>query len=336
MKWGRIADANMNRLSESLKFIEDFIRFSMENRSLLVRIRALRSSFRKVKQSSRTAVFIKYRRSRDDLGRGVRFDRSKRRDMAQVIASNLERAKEAARILEEVFKVCAPAESKVVKSLRFQLYDIEQEIASSATRHFDPRLCAIIDVHYVRRSEVPHIARQLARYGATMIQLRAKDLSDRRFYGYARVIARTLRGTPVAFIVNDRVDIALACGAQGVHLGGEDLAIKSARKILGDFRIIGASARTVDRAVRAERDGADYLGVGAMFRTTTKPNARKCGWGVLRLICRRVHIPVIGIGGITGDNYRRVLSSGAAGVAVSSYLFRGSVRQRLRSLTGDN
>lgn len=324
----------MNRLSESLKLIEDFIRFSLENKSLLTQIRALRHSFLRVKRSPRAAVFIEHRQSKIDLGRGARFDSVKRSNSMQVITSNLARAKESARILEEVFKVCGPAESRIIKAIRFQIYDIEQNIQQHIARQFNLQLYAIIDDTYVKKSKLNKVTRQLVRHGATMIQLRAKGLSDPQFLDYARTIRRNLEGTSVVFIINDRVDIALACRAHGVHLGRDDVPVKTAREIIGDFRIIGASARTLKQAVKAEKAGADYLGVGAVFKTPTKPDAQVCGLGTLRRISRRVSIPVVGIGGITDENYKRVLAAGAAGIAVSSFLFKDSVTKRVRSLTG--
>jgi thiamine-phosphate pyrophosphorylase len=111
------------------------------------------------------------------------------------------------------------------------------------------------------------------------------------------------------------------------------MPIKRARGILGGNYIIGISARTIEQAKKAERDGADYIGVGSVFKTKTKLDARICGLSVLKAICKKSKIPVVGIGGITDKNYRKVLNAGAAGIAVSSYLFEGNLRNNIRALT---
>ena len=166
-----------------------------------------------------------------------------------------------------------------------------------------------------------------------MIQLRAKTMHDAEFLRNARKIRKAINGRNVKFIINNRLDIALACAADGLHLGQTDMPVRDAREIAGDMLIIGASARKLEQAVRAESQGADYLGVGAVFPTRTKNDARVCGLKTLRMISSRVRIPVIAIGGITDKNYHNVLRAAAAGIAVSSYLFEGNLRKRLRSLT---
>ena len=142
-----------------------------------------------------------------------------------------------------------------------------------------------------------------------------------------------MRKEGTKFIVNDRIDIALACKADGVHLGQDDIPVKTARRILGSGMIIGASARTVIEARAAERQGADYLGVGSLFPTLTKSNARRTSLRSLRAICKEVSIPVIGVGGITDKNHKSVLRAGAAGIAVASYVLEGDARRAMRTLT---
>lgn len=129
------------------------------------------------------------------------------------------------------------------------------------------------------------------------------------------------------------MDIALACSADGVHLGQEDMPISTARRVMGSTSIIGVSVHNIADARKAEKDGADYLGVGSIFKTTTKLDARVCGLRRLQAICRVISIPVIGIGGITSSNYRSVLKAGASGIALASYLFQGDLKKNLRSLT---
>ncbi|MGQ0550457.1 MAG: thiamine phosphate synthase [Armatimonadota bacterium] len=155
------------------------------------------------------------------------------------------------------------------------------------------------------------------RGGATAVQLREKALPAGDVVAIGRRIAAICRRFRTVFIVNDRADIAAECGADGVHVGPDDVSIPSARKIVGAGRIVGASAGTIEEARRAQALGADYLGVGSVFATLTKPDAGD-PLGVARLgeIVRAVTIPVVAIGGITADNAAEVVRAGAAGIAV--------------------
>ncbi|MGH2376659.1 MAG: thiamine phosphate synthase [bacterium] len=153
--------------------------------------------------------------------------------------------------------------------------------------------------------------------GATAIQLREKSMPAGDVVVIGRRIAAICRRWNALLIVNDRADVAAECGAAGVHVGPDDLAVPAARRIVGDGRIVGASAGTVGEARRAQAEGADYLGVGSVFATSAKSDAGEpIGIAGLAEIIRAVTIPVVGIGGITADNAAAVLRAGAAGVAV--------------------
>ena len=333
MRWERIADVNLNRLDESLKFIEDVVRFSLENRLLLTQIRKIRQEFLRVKKALPMAYILSFRRSSADLGRSAKFDVRMRGSTRDIIAANITRAKESSRILEESFKSSNVLMSTRMKKIRFNLYDLEKAITGVFERKFNPRLYAIIDEKYLKTYNVKDMIHVFENNGVTMIQLRIKTLSDRKFYKYAVMIKNALRKEEVKFIINNRLDIALACRAHGVHCGQEDMPLRKIRGMLGDNYLIGVSAHTLEQAQRAQQEGADYVGVGAIYKTRTKSDARVCGLSVLRSICKKVTIPVIGIGGITNKNYRKVLKAGAAGIAVSSYLFDGNVRKNVRALT---
>lgn len=157
--------------------------------------------------------------------------------------------------------------------------------------------------------------------GVTCLQLREKDLPGQDFLSEAREIQALASRYEVPLIINDNVEVALACGADGVHVGQEDMAAADARRRIGDSRILGVSAQTVAEAVRAEADGADYLGVGAVFPSPSKPEAPIVSCETLRTICKAVSIPVIAIGGITGDNMALLQGSGIVGFALISEIF---------------
>jgi thiamine-phosphate pyrophosphorylase len=333
VQWLRIIDVNINRLDESLKQIEDITRFHLEDRLLLSQIRDIRVHFLQYKRSLPLTRIIGARRSQEDLGRKTGFDSLKMRTTTGLILSCLSRAKESARTIEEIIKTVDPSLSYQMKDIRFEIYDFEKNVMIVQTKRFDPSLEAIIDEQYLSLPSLETTIRTLATSGATMIQLRIKKMDDRRFLTIARRIRKALSKPRVKFIINNRIDIALACNADGVHLGQKDIPIPDIRKLAGEMFIIGASANNLREAKRAELQGADYLGVGAIYPTQTKRDARVCTLRNLRTICRRVKIPVIGIGGISDRNYKAVLRAGASGIAVASFLFEGNLKQRIRSLT---
>lgn len=157
--------------------------------------------------------------------------------------------------------------------------------------------------------------------GVTCVQLREKDLPEAEFLAEAREIGALCRSCGVPFIINDNVEIALACGADGVHVGQSDMEAGRVRAAVGEGMMIGVSARTVEEALTAQRAGADYLGVGAVFSTSTKLDAEAVSRQTLRDICAAVDIPVTAIGGISKDNILELSGAGIDGVALVSAIF---------------
>lgn len=164
--------------------------------------------------------------------------------------------------------------------------------------------------------------------GVTFLQLREKDLDGRSFLEEAREIGRAAKSRHIPFVVNDNLQVALQSDADGVHVGQHDMAAKDVRALIGPDKILGVSAQTVEQAVAAERAGADYLGVGAVFHTSTKLDAADVDHSTLRAICDAVSIPVVAIGGIGPGNILQLAGSGIDGVAViSSILAQPDVAQ---------
>lgn len=157
--------------------------------------------------------------------------------------------------------------------------------------------------------------------GATCVQLREKELDEAAFLQEAKELWGLCRRYGVPFIVNDNVDVAQACGADGVHVGQEDMKAGEVRRRVGEDMILGVSVHTVEEARRAVRDGADYLGLGAVFPTSTKTDADQMSNETLRDICGAVEIPVVAIGGLNRDNILRLSGSGVDGVALVSAIF---------------
>lgn len=166
--------------------------------------------------------------------------------------------------------------------------------------------------------------------GATFVQLREKELDEGRFLNEAREIKELCRKYQVPFVINDSVEIALAVDADGVHVGQSDMEAGDVRAKLGPDKIIGVSAQTVEQAVLAEKRGADYLGVGAVFPTDSKADAREVDHKILRAICEAVHIPVIAIGGISKENVMELAGSGVCGLLLSAPFLLRKISKRLR------
>jgi thiamine-phosphate diphosphorylase len=169
--------------------------------------------------------------------------------------------------------------------------------------------------------------------GVTMVQLREKELCTRDFLEAAHAMRALTRRLGVPLVINDRVDIALAAGADGVHLGGADMPVETARALAGGRLFIGATARSVEAARAAKKAGADYLGVGAVFPTGTKSDTVTIGPAALRAIKAAAGLPVVGIGGVNARNAASVIEAGASGVAVvSAVLSQDDVRAAARAL----
>ncbi len=197
------------------------------------------------------------------------------------------------------------------------------------------RLYAVTDDRWLRGRTLAQAVEEAILGGATCIQLRDKGRSSDELRAQAEELLAVTRRYRVPLILNDDVEAAAACGADGVHLGQDDMDLSRARKLLGPDRIIGVSAHTVEEALAAEKSGADYLGAGAVFSTGTKQDTSVLPMERLRAICGAVSIPVAAIGGIGEENAARLAGSGIAGIAVVSAIFGAQdIRQAASRLTG--
>ncbi len=169
--------------------------------------------------------------------------------------------------------------------------------------------------------------------GATCVQLREKELSEEEFLQEAIEISALCKKYNVPFFINDNVDIAIKCGADGIHVGQDDMTAKDVRSLVGDDMMIGVSAHTVEEAIDAVKNGADCLGVGAMFSTSTKLDADVLSWQTLYDICHAVEVPVVAIGGLTKENIPKLSGSGVDGVALVSAIFAAKdIKQECKEL----
>lgn len=183
------------------------------------------------------------------------------------------------------------------------------------------RLYAVTDRAWTGKQSLYEQVEAALKGGVTCLQLREKDLDMEEFLTEAKEISGLCKKYGVPFIINDNVEIAIKCQADGIHVGQEDMMAADVRKRVGDGMIIGVSAHSVEEAKEAVANGADYLGVGAMFSTSTKADASVLPWETLRDICRAVDVPVVAIGGINKENIVKLSGSGVDGVALVSAIF---------------
>ena len=182
-------------------------------------------------------------------------------------------------------------------------------------------LYAVTDRAWVGTKSLYEQVKEALENGVTCVQLREKELDESDFLKEAEQISALCKEYKVPFIVNDNVNIAIACKADGIHIGQEDMELTNVRKLVGEDMIIGVSAHTVEEAIKAQEGGADYIGIGAVFATSTKTDVDVLSFETLKSICEAVDIPTVAIGGIKKDNICKLKGSGIDGVAVVSAIF---------------
>ncbi len=180
---------------------------------------------------------------------------------------------------------------------------------------------AVTDRAWLKGRSLHEVVEESLKGGVTCLQLREKELDEPSFLQEAFDLKELCARYHVPMIVNDDVDIAIKCKADGVHIGQHDAAADEVRRMIGPDMLLGVSAQTVEQAIKAEKDGADYLGVGAVFTTGTKLDADDVSFDTLKAICEAVKIPVVAIGGITKDNISKLAGSGIDGIAVVSAIY---------------
>lgn len=195
------------------------------------------------------------------------------------------------------------------------------------------QLYAITDRHWLNGRSLYEVVKESLDGGVTFLQLREKQLDEDHFLEEAKKLQGLCSEYNVPFIINDNVEIALAINADGVHIGQSDMEMKEAREKLGPDKIIGVSAHTKEEALLAQAQGADYLGVGAVFPTSSKDDAESVSYETLKAICEVVSIPVVAIGGITRENLHQLSGSGISGISVISAIYAQSdIKEAAREL----
>jgi len=336
----RIIDANANRAREGLRVLEDIARFALDDAKLSAELKSLRHDLRAAFDSLPIdkAMLLSSRDTDGDVGTAIstpaEYARTGLRDVALAAASRLT---EALRSIEEAAKVLTPlanvpsagstvdARNAAAKfeSLRYRAYTTEKSLILKLRDTTCPqwRLCVLITSSLCRHHDWLEVARRAIEGGADCLQLREKNLDDGPLFDAARQFVDLARPRGVRVIVNDRPDIAILSGADGVHLGQTDLCVADVRSLAGFRLLVGISTGTIEQARSSADAGADYCGVGPMFATTTKDKPVLSGPAYLREYLsdpRTQSIPHLAIGGIHPANIHELAAVGCRGVAVSS------------------
>lgn len=317
----RIIDANLNRLREALRVVEDHARFALDDLELATRIRTLRHRVRRVAERLGQDTLLDARASEADVGRTHATDAAADRTSSEdIVAAALGRIGEAARSVAEYAKLVDPQAARLVEALRYDSYALAPAIrlrAALRRRLRGARLYLVLSESACRRPWL-EVARAALDAGLRCLQLREKALPDRELLDRARRLRDLTRSYDALLILNDRPDIARLAAADGVHVGPDDLDVAAARRIAGGSRLVGASSRRIEQLRAAAASGADYVAVGAMFPTQTKTDAQVRGVELLRQARRQTELPIVAIGGITPERVGALVEAGADLVAVCS------------------
>ncbi len=321
----RIIDANLNRIGEGLRVLEDIARLLLNEAALTQQLKTMRHELIRG-DSAFQQQLLDSRDSAADVGRDTEVPgEGKERDLSLVLVANSRRVQESLRVLEELAKVPGLShklDSEKFKQARFNLYTLELALMSKMLRQDKTKrlsgLYVIIDTQALKGRRHVEVARQVIRGGAKVIQLRDKTLSQKELLPIAHQVKNLCTEPGVLFIMNDYIDLALETEADGVHLGQGDLPVSVARKLLPIDKIVGCSTTTVEMALAAQSEGADYIAVGSMYPTSSKETAKVVGLERLRQVRQAVSVPLVAIGGITKDNAAEVIAAGANAVAVIS------------------
>ena len=307
----RILDANLDRAREGLRVLEDWCRFGLNHHELTDKFKHLRQSL----GQWHTPDLRVARDTPNDTGTSITHPQEQiRTGITEVLQANFCRVEEALRSLEEFGKIYQPELASACKQWRYQIYTLESEIMGH--QRFQQLLNARL---YLVTSSVPDllsVVEAALQGGLPLVQYRAKTGNDCDRIVIAQQLKALCHQYGALFLINDRVDLALAVDADGVHLGQQDLPIATARQLLGSDRLIGRSTTNPKEMAKALAEGADYIGVGPVYATPTKPNKAAAGLDYVRYAAAHSPVPFFAIGGIDPQNLDEVMAAGGDRVAI--------------------
>lgn len=307
----RILDANLDRAREGLRVIEEWCRFGQEDQALTQTCKELRQ----ILGSLHLAHYRQARNTATDPGTTLTHSQeTQRTDIRDVLQVNLSRIQESLRALEEYGKLVEPGLAQSAKEIRYQVYILESQLLPQARleKLKNASLYLVTSPH----EQLIEIVEAALKGGLELVQYRDKNSDDQTRLIVAAALKKLCQDYNALFILNDRADLALAVDADGVHLGQQDIPMALARRILGPNKLVGRSTTNPQEMQRAIEEGADYIGVGPIYTTPTKPGKAAVGFDYIHYAQAQAPMPWFAIGGIDETNMAEVVQAGAKQVAV--------------------
>lgn len=306
----RILDANLDRAREGIRIVEEWCRFALDNPSLAQECKVMRQTL----ANWHTAAIRSARNTPDDCGTGLSHPQEETRDTPQqLLQINLSRVQEALRVLEEYGKLYHPSMGSNCKQLRYQIYTLESNLLSAPYQKLKSARLYLVTSPTKKLFSMVEAA---LKGGLSIVQYRNKEADDSVQIAEGQTLCHLCHQYGALFLMNDRADLALAVNADGVHLGQQDLPISLARQIVGPNKIIGRSTTNPHQMEAAIAEGANYVAIGPVYPTPTKPGKPPAGLDYVRYAAKHAPIPWFAIGGINADNIQPVIQAQANGVAV--------------------
>lgn len=305
----RVLDANLNRAREGLRALEEHVRMVLNDPSATAATKSLRHELRRISQAIGEERLLAGRDIQHDVGTRISVpSETSRAGVEDVASAAAKRVGESLRCLEEYLKASLPAEAAFVEQLRYRLYALEQDVLLGGPRRRrvrDARLHVLV-TESLCAGPWFEVCEQAVAGGADVIQLREKTLGDRELLARAARLRELTNRQGVLLIINDRADIARVVGADGVHVGQTDLPVAEARAIVGRQAVVGTSTHSLEEAAEAMRQAPDYVAVGPMFSSGTKPELTVRGPALLASLAAMGRVPLVAIGGIAPDRLAEI------------------------------
>jgi len=316
----RIIDANLNRATEALRVIEEIARFSLDNADFAREIKHIRHEV-SVAIDQNYAELLKSRDTEGDVGTFIKST-TERLELENVFKANFKRVQQALRVLAEYGQALG-METEVFEQARYKSYTLEKKMFEELSEKIKikkletKKLYLVTDrTKFASDDDFLDAVGASLKGGVQILQLREKTACAKEFLELAKKVKNLCAIYDTLFIINDRVDIAKIVAADGVHLGQDDIDICYAREIIGKDAIIGLSTHSIEQGMASLTSGADYIGVGPVFETPTKPGRKSVGLDYVTWASQNVNIPWFAIGGIDLGNVSEVINAGASRVAV--------------------
>ncbi len=338
----RIIDANINRVSEGIRVLEDCARFSFQAETICSELRIMRHKVRKALKVYESKCMTARDSDNDpgfDLSQSSDLDHKKNR--SDLICGNFKRVQEGLRVIEENLKTGQLNDlSKAYEKLRYQSYQIEKKytvLPECSKRKFPDTdiYCLTAEKLSLGRNNIT-VVQDMIHAGVKIIQYREKQKKTGEKYRECTAIRELTQKAGVTMIINDDIDLAMMVNADGVHIGQDDFPIETVRKLVGDEMFIGLSTHSPEQAEDAVRRGADYIGVGPIYKTETKEDVcAPVGLEYLKYVVKNIHIPFVAIGGIKADNIHKICETGAACAAlVSEIVGNSNIPGKIKEIKG--